>query len=228
MRPVKKGNKPNNLNITHYKYARASLIHRIGAYCSYCERYIPASLAVEHVKPKDLYPLEKLDWNNFLLACINCNSTKKDKQINLNDYFWPHMDNTMIPFRYNSYGLISINSRISIIQKTMAENTIMLVGLNKKPHSSDKIVSNRLWKQRKETWNKAKTHKKRLSMTRDRIQMMDSIVDNAIDKGFFSVWIEVFKNDPIMIDKLIKKFRGTAIDITNIRNERTDYRTLLV
>jgi hypothetical protein len=43
---------------------------------------LEASLAVEHVLPKkpegvtEIIKSRELDWENFLLACTNCNSTK--------------------------------------------------------------------------------------------------------------------------------------------------------
>ena len=52
MRPVFKGENPKDTNnndiiFTEYARSRRYLIDRIGEYCSYCERKIEASLAVE-------------------------------------------------------------------------------------------------------------------------------------------------------------------------------------
>lgn len=228
MRPVNKGEAPNRYS--DYKNARVDLIKRIGEYCSYCERFIPANLAVEHVKPKVPHLYLEKEWENFLLACTNCNSTKYNEDVNLNDYFWPHMDNTLIPFIYESTGLISVNQHLSEQQKIMANNTLKLTGLNKKTQDNDKTVSNRLWKHRIEMWNNATTQLQRFQRTtlENREDMIDCILDNAIGKGFFSIWITVFKDYPEIIEKLIEKFVGTAITISNMQNSRTDYRNLIV
>jgi 5-methylcytosine-specific restriction endonuclease McrA len=64
-----------------YSDAKPYLEKRIGRYCSYCERFIPVSLAVEHKLPKSIHPDLEWRWENFLLACANCNSAKKDKNV---------------------------------------------------------------------------------------------------------------------------------------------------
>lgn len=66
-----------------YDDAKPFLLARLGPFCSYCERRIPTNLAVEHIQPKGVpkyAPLEKT-WDNFLLACVNCNSTKGDDDV---------------------------------------------------------------------------------------------------------------------------------------------------
>ncbi|MFL5664975.1 MAG: HNH endonuclease [Ktedonobacteraceae bacterium] len=62
-----------------YKSARYDLITNIGQYCSYCEMPLAASLAVEHKLPKQWFPFQALNWENFLLACPICNSNKNSK-----------------------------------------------------------------------------------------------------------------------------------------------------
>lgn len=226
MRPVKK-NDTNN-NYSKYSDARSDLIDQLGEYCSYCERYIPTSLAVEHVKPKDSHEDLEVVWDNFLLACTNCNSTKSNEDVNLNDYFWPHMDNTLIPFVYDSSGMISINDGLNDGQQKMAENTLNLTGLDKKPKASDKTVSNRLWKQRMQAWNLAKTQLERLE--KFPVDQQSDIIDIILpstNQGFFSVWITVFKDYPEMIEKLIENYTGTFVTKDTLFDVRSDYRSLL-
>lgn len=86
-----------------YPRARASLIDRLGAYCSYCEMPVRASLAVEHVLPKAEYPEFSIDWENFLLACPICNSRKGDQPREAGArgrYAWPDTDPTANGFSY--------------------------------------------------------------------------------------------------------------------------------
>jgi len=95
MRSVEKGTVPTDANgqpkqYSEYQQARPDLISRLGEYCSFCEGHIAANLAVEHILPKNWHPQLELSWDNFLIACTNCNSTKGNKDIDLADYYWPH------------------------------------------------------------------------------------------------------------------------------------------
>ena len=82
----------NLKSFSTYQEARPDLILAFGEYCSYCEMHLDASLAVEHVQPKDLNPGLALSWSNFLLGCTNCNSTKSNKAPGLANCFWPDRD----------------------------------------------------------------------------------------------------------------------------------------
>lgn len=91
MRPVTRGPRPLNPDGTPKTYAtygaaRRDLIECMGQYCSYCNQKLPASLAIEHVQPKALVPALRLEWDNFLLGCTNCNSTKSDNPVDLRDF----------------------------------------------------------------------------------------------------------------------------------------------
>ena len=74
MRPVDKGVAP--ARYVRYQDANSDLRGRIGDYCSYCERQIETHLAVEHVQPKVRRTTLRNSWSNFLLGCVNCNSSK--------------------------------------------------------------------------------------------------------------------------------------------------------
>lgn len=64
---------------TIYGTASGPLEAQLGRFCSFCEHYYQSGLAVEHIVPKAPYPLFYLAWDNFLLACPVCNSTKLSK-----------------------------------------------------------------------------------------------------------------------------------------------------
>ena len=83
MRPVERGTAPRTYS--QYSDAIGDLEERLGTYCSYCERRLPISLAVEHVVPKDLHPELKTEWTNFLLGCTNCNSVKADQPVEVDN-----------------------------------------------------------------------------------------------------------------------------------------------
>lgn len=86
MRPVERGPAPRTY--TKYGDAIGDLEERLGIYCSYCERRLPISLAIEHVVPKDLHPELEVEWTNFLLACSNCNSVKGNKPVDIDDFIY--------------------------------------------------------------------------------------------------------------------------------------------
>lgn len=213
MRPIERGTRPddddgNPKSFTNYSQARADLIDRIGEYCSYCEMHLGASLAIEHVQPKSLNPGLTLEWNNFLLACTNCNSTKGSKPIVISDYYWPDHDNTARAFSYEAGGVISINQNLSVAQQIRAEKLIGLVGLDKNP-GNDPAASDRRWSNRLEAWGmaiRALEHIQRLPYD----EMRQQVIDTAVAKGFWSIWMTVFSNDITMRKLFIEAFAGTC------------------
>ena len=89
MRPAVRGENTKVFKV--HKDARKDLIDRLGQYCSYCEMLIPSSLDVEHILPQSLFRDEKTNWENFCLACTNCNSTKKSPMEKRWDSSWKHL-----------------------------------------------------------------------------------------------------------------------------------------
>lgn len=217
MRPVVRGNRPQNaegedVQFSEYAQARAELIRRMGEYCSYCEMHLDASLAVEHVQPKQppgaaaVDQARALDWDNFLLACTNCNSTKGNTDVDLNQYLWPDRDNTFRALKYSEGGLI--DPALDGDLKVKAENIIKLTGLDKHPLNDPK-ASDRRWKNRRETWDIAQRSKNNLH-TCNTPEMRDQIVMTATGHAYWSVWMTVFKDDPDMLLRLIQAFPGTC------------------
>jgi hypothetical protein len=49
--------------------------------------------------------------------------------------------------------------------------------------------------------------------------MQDMIVIHAVDKGFFSVWMTVFKDDPDMLNRFIAAFPGTCADCFDVQGK---------
>jgi uncharacterized protein (TIGR02646 family) len=217
MRPVVRGPWPleNGAPIVFKEYAeaRGELIERMGEYCSYCEMQLDASLAVEHVKPKKpagaqtVNIARALDWDNFLLACSNCNSTKGSKDINVDDYLWPDKDNTFRGITYSTGGKVTTNRSLGLDIQMKAENIIMLVGLDKNP-SNDPTVSDRRWNNRREAWDMAVMSKQNLAIC-DKNEMRTQILLTAKAKGYWSIWMTVFKDMPDMLKLFIDAFPGT-------------------
>ena len=208
MRPVERGPHPTDAHgapvcFSEYTQARRELIRRLGEYCSYCEMHLDASLAVEHVQPKAVSPHLALAWDNFLLACTNCNSTKGDIDVVLADYLWPDRDNTFHALRYSQGGQVSSAPGP---QKPQADKLIALVGLDKMPDTRE--ASDRRWLNRREAWELAERARRNLARCPQEA-MKEQIIDTAKAKGFWSVWMTVFHHDPDMQTRLIAAYSGT-------------------
>lgn len=218
MRPVERGDVPTNADgskksYTAYSQARGDLIERMGQYCSYCNQKLPASLAVEHVQPKSLNPELELSWENFLLGCTNCNSTKGSKPVDLDDFLWPDKHNTHIAFQYTADGKVSVSSTIADNLARKAQNLLDLVGLQKYPNSA--TASDRRWTNRKAAFAIAsETLNLFISASangaeEESIRLIGIL---AAENGFFSIWLDVFKQYPEVRKQIIKSFEGTATD----------------
>jgi uncharacterized protein (TIGR02646 family) len=158
MRPVNRGDSPRDQDFENYRDAFPELASRLGFYCSYCERRIATNLAVEHIQPKNLPQYEHLEgrWENFLLGCVNCNSTKSDKDVVLADVLLPDRDNTGFAYSYREDGEIQLNNELSQEQRTLAASTLRLVGLDKRisevRDENGRIVAIDRVAQRMEAW----------------------------------------------------------------------------
>ena len=213
MRPIERGSLPRDKSGTpkifsRYQDARGDLIDRLGEYCSYCEMPLGASLAVEHAQPKKKNPDLELSWDNFLLGCANCNSTKGDKDVEIDDYYWPDRDNTIRAFEYLQGGILRVNSNLTNSEKERARKTIELTGLNKDP-KNDPARSDRRWLNRDKAWENAERALRNLQRN-DTPEMREQIVDTATSRGFFSVWMTVFREDSDMLLRFIDAFPGTS------------------
>lgn len=153
MRPINKGGSPIHRNeFDEYQDALPYLIKRLGNYCSYCERYFDANLAVEHKSPKEPYRGEERKWKNFLIACTQCNSTKKNKDVDptkWHDYVWPDLDDTYHMISYlpeNAYEARPAKG-LSNNDQVRVQRTLDLVKLNANAEEYEEIeYKNRLVK----------------------------------------------------------------------------------
>ncbi len=224
MRPVNRGPIPtdksgNEIIFNEYRDARGKLIERLGETCSYCEMHLDSGLAVEHVKPKkpegsdENIQERELDWYNFLLACPNCNSTKSNKDVILDDYFWPDIDNTFRAFTYSEGGIITPSDELSLELLDKANATIKLTGLDKCPLNDSK-ASDRRWQNRRDVWNIAVRTKHLLSLN-DNDDFRELIVYTMIGHAYWSIWMAVFQDDSDMLQRFIKALAGTAKDCFN-------------
>lgn len=224
MRPVERGDVPvdgagNPVVFKRYSEARGALISLWGEYCSYCEMELDSSLHVEHVRPKKAKGTNAVDhqlllaWDNFLLACSNCNSTKGDTPIVLDDYIWPDRDNTFRALIYSEAGVIT-TAPLPVQQK--AQKLLELVGLDKTPLTAE--MSDRRWLNRKDAWGKATRARERLAKN-DIIELREQIAEHVADKGYWSIWMTVFQDDQDMLNRIIKTMPGTSLPCFNAIGE---------
>lgn len=212
MRPVTRIAAPR----TYLKYQEAisDLEECFGCYCSYCERRFPACLAVEHVSPKSLDPARETDWANFLLGCVNCNSSKGAIPTNDQDFLWPDKDNTLRAIEYKAGGLVEASSTIVPEIKAKAAGLIELVGLDRhpgQPPTKQPTDRDKRYVEREEKWKLAEL--KRDALTRNNNNdFREALVDLAKESGFFSIWMAAFHDDSDMRSRLVDAYAGTAKD----------------
>jgi len=210
VRPVDRGLAPRTY--AQYGDAIGDLEDRLGTYCSYCERRLPVSLAVEHMSPKSVHPDLELEWDNFLLGCTNCNSLKGDEDVSDDETLWPDRDNTLLAFAYSEGGFVRIGPGLTDDQRTRAQALIDLAGLDRhgaqgwnRPAARDKR-----WRQREEVWSLAeqcRTHYETLNRSDAALDLVTGV---AAGYGFFSVWMTVFETYPKVRSALIETFPGTS------------------
>ncbi|MCO6454256.1 MAG: HNH endonuclease [Pirellulaceae bacterium] len=217
MRPVLRGGSPQASDYNNYRDSFPDLAGRLGMYCSYCERRIATQLAVEHIQPKGLPAYEHLigRWDNFLLGCVNCNSTKGNKDVILADVLLPDRDNTAAAYVYTMDGGISVHGSLTEPQSAMAKLTLALVGLDKRAStvidSNGQFVAIDRVAQRMETWLIAEESKHDLQANPSPA-FRRQVARTATAHGFFSTWMTVFADDRAVRQLLIDEFLGTAVD----------------
>jgi uncharacterized protein (TIGR02646 family) len=217
MRPLFRGASPRTTDYENYRDAFEELAGRIGMFCSYCERRIATQLAVEHIQPKALPAYEHLTgrWENFLLGCINCNSTKGAQDVVLGNLLLPDRDNTAAAYTYSMDGKVSAQVGLTTVQQAMAQATLTLTGLDRSASSAfdanGKLVAIDRVKQRMQVWMIAQDSKRDLQVNaHDAFRRQ--IARAAVGHGFFSIWMTVFHDDLAVRRLLIQEFNGTAAD----------------
>ncbi len=184
-----------------YGRAKLPLMANLGHYCSYCEAYLPpANMEVEHVSPKSGTG-ETYSWNNFLLACKMCNTRKADADVLPEECHWPDKDNTYHDFVYTANGAVHLNPALKGEERKKAQRLYDLVKLGGPPTRMDYRTRCRM-----EQWSKAELYKTKLDKGRADV---DTIIDLAKSRGYWSVWYTVFEGYAEVRQRLIADFPGT-------------------
>ena len=217
MRPIHRGQSPQATDFANYRDAYPELLSRLGPFCSYCERRMPTNLAVEHIQPKDpnLYPLLIGRWENYVLGCVNCNGTKTNKDVLLDQTFIMDRDNTFYAFAYTPDGKMAPRLGLSAAHEQIANGTLALTGLEKPINEvydeNGQLVAIDRVGQRMQAWMLAEESKLDLA-TLPEDTMRRQVSRTAVASGFFSIWMTVFEDDPVMRRMFIDDFPGTAAD----------------
>lgn len=217
MRPIKKESRSQEYN--PYQTAKRDLFEAIGPYCSYCERNIELGGAVEHVQPKSKISKKKYSWDNFLLGCTNCNSTKGNKTIddtNINDYVWPDIDDTYHMIQYDPTTLIpSPAPDLSDEDKEKVRRLIELTGLDRPSPKEGSLDYNKASdtrvEKRKEIAREAKEYKSQYLELPDDIKPVFAISLLTLIKhsGLWSIWYHEFEDVPELKEPLLNLIPGT-------------------
>ncbi|MBW2736031.1 MAG: HNH endonuclease [Deltaproteobacteria bacterium] len=215
MRPVRRGASPLAHDYDDYTDAKVDLVSRLGGYCSYCERPIATNLAVEHIQPKALSASVHLigRWENFLLACVNCNSTKSNKDVVLGQIFLPDRDNTFIAFSYTADGKVAASPALTGAALTMAKDSLNLTGLDKSisvnTDENGKMVALDRVSQRMQAWATAEEARAEVEASPANAAVQRFTAKLAHATGFFSIWMTVFAGDQAMRTRLVNAFEGS-------------------
>lgn len=228
MRPV--NNVQGGAALTNHKNAKPDLIAAMGEFCAYCERPIEAmNLDVEHVKPQKTHARLALTWSNFLLACTSCNTYKRhyqaaNRQIGiLRKQAWPHLDNTFSAYSYDQHGQVAVSTGLaSALHRQMAQATLEMAGLDRTPAVAASYKSLGLaydvTSRRKNAWTKAQIALAAYQQNPTDVQRQ-SILGQAEETGFFSIWMIVFAAHSDVKCGLVATFKAAPACFDNMGNQ---------
>lgn len=210
MRPLDKSRyTTNQTEYKPYGKAKSNLIEAIGKYCSFCEREgFSSSLDVEHIEYKDTHKDKEFLWSNFLLACKNCNSIKGTTEITFQNIILPHLQDTFSPFEYLESGYIKIRDGVDDSLKTKILQLIDLIGLDRRPGHERYSTKDDRWQERKQSWELSHKYLKKY---KDNKCDIETIIDLSKSGGFWSIWMNTFKDFPLVQKALINNFSGTNL-----------------
>jgi hypothetical protein len=226
MRPIVKSVK-NNADGTPSEYnpwgdAKPELVEELGSFCSFCEKYNSRSaLHVEHVYGKKcvdaadnyIYDHLKYRWDNFLLACVNCNSVKNNKDIALTNPALPHINNLIHFIESTIGGVIVVKNGLLQAELNQTNNFISLVGLDRLPGHPQHSDKDDRWDERLKVYDIAQRQLRKYEQI-PRKTDLDTIVDLARTNGCFSIWYYTFKKYDEVLNVLIN---GMIIDGEHIK-----------
>lgn len=212
MRPVDKGEEPKEKYL-NYQDAQKILEERIGAYCSFCELPVVHVPEVEHKEAKALGG-DLLAWKNLLMSCKYCN-TRKGKKVAAGEKdlcLWADEDDTFHAYTYEK-GIPRVNYHyLKEKGNDLEQRAVRMFRLIQLDHIPRPKERDRRWNNRMETYNCAEESLegwKKITDKTDKDLFLKQTLQLAKAKGFFSVWMEVFKEYKEVQKRLIEEFEGT-------------------
>jgi len=194
--------------------AKPDLCDEIGTFCSFCEKYNSRSaLHVEHVFAKKaknvagqlIYDHLKFRWDNFLLACVNCNGVKGSKDIAVLNPYMPHENNLLCFIETITGGLIQIKAGVAGNDLIRTQAFIDLVGLDRVPGHPKYSDKDDRWDNRLEVFDIA-TRQEAKYVRPNPTTDIETIVDLARRTGYFSIWFNIFNSHNAVKNALLNGF----------------------
>ncbi len=212
MRPINKGLIPRNEDgtdkiYTTYAQAKDDLRNRLSSFCSYCEMNIENQPDIEHVSPKSTNPNLERTWSNFLLACKSCNIIKSNDNVDRDGYVFPDTHNTSFLYEYSKQD-VKIRENLNDNVKELATATYSLVKLNRKLDTSGRVDDRAM--ARLNAWDKAQEALSDLLELPTHPAMIRQTARSC--NGFFSMWIQIFKDYPEVKRNILNNVEGSALD----------------
>lgn len=238
MRPVERGLVPTDSTgapktVSEYGDWRADLLDRLGWYCSYCNARQNDSLAqqVEHVLPvhaaaTTVFPVGvsfpgALVWDNLLLACGPCNRAKSNTVAHHTTHLLPDYHNTHLGFRYvvgphpHKPNVLVCEVQVATgLPAAAAQKAQATIDLCKLAEVVDTDrASDYRWQNRLEAVVAAQIARASWDglPARQRNVITPLIVQTALARGFFSIWLVIFDDEPTVIAALLNAFPNTPL-----------------
>jgi hypothetical protein len=131
----------------------------------------------------------------------------------LNKQAWPHLDNTFNVYSYDKDGRVGVQNSLTAQQKVMAQQTLEMAGLDKTPAVAASYSKlGQIYEtisRRKRAWDSAEIALAAYEQNPTDLQRI-SVVNQACDSGFFSIWMVFFVQHPAVKDDLIKQLKATS------------------
>ncbi len=151
------------------------------------------------------------------MACTNCNSTKGDEDISLEEYVFPHLCNSFSFFSYPENGLVEPNKSLSEENQILAQNTIDLLGLGR---SKPKMGTNS-WKEARDSRHIKRLEVRMMAIKYLRVyressqdcrgEVVKLICDLVRGYGFWSTWMTIFEEEPLLRKEVCCSLPGTRV-----------------
>lgn len=212
MRPVNRGLISKNEDgtdkiYTSYGQAKDDLRERLSSFCSYCEMNIDNQPDVEYVSPKSKNLNLVNEWSNFLLGCKTCNIIKDDNNMNRDGFVFPDTHNTSFLYEYLNSS-VKLKDDLSEDIKVLAKATFDLVKLNRDIDTAGRIDDRKI--ARNNSWSKAQEAFKDFLELPNHEAMIRQTARSC--NGFFSMWIQIFKDYPEVKKAILENVSGTAME----------------